>query len=401
MTPKKLTVSRKELVEALKLSQKSHLSPGFCQKQNIPLTYSCIVFTAHRPMEILDVCTSTLDMTVRVSIRMTEDEGLPETFTFAVTAQDFLPVFRRLEGEDIRFRIHEHRLEVLHSFGSFSVPLVEEGLDAFSESLARIQERYTPIHLKMEAASLRSVLNRCAFAMDHTIIRPTLCGISVRTGGDTVDFAASDGHKLVRIRQSAPGVPISRMIIPGDAVKILRHILPSEGSVNMFYSMAPEKREEENKAGCYVQSLTKDIDFWFKPVQGRYPDYTKVIPTFLSNIATIDRGMLLNSLDRLSFLGANGRSIISMNESCLHIKVSDEDFRTDAEERIPAVLQGPSLTFGMNLKFLMEVLRNIHTRNIQIAGNNPSQPFIIRPENQTETETITMLVMPFALGDEE
>ena len=400
MSPKELTVSRKDLARALKLTQKSYLSPGYCEKWNIPFSHSCIVFTAYPPMEVLGVCTSTRDMAVRVSIHMTQDKEIPEMFTFAVMAQDILPVFRRLEGEDIQFRIHEHRLEVLHSFGSFSVPLVEEGLDAFNAKLSGLQERDTPIHLEMEAASLRSVLNRCAYAIAKDSLRPVLNSISVRTGGDMVDFVASDGHKLVRIQKPVPGAPTSRMIIPEHAVKVLRHILPKEGSVDISYNTAPGDTEKENKAGCYVGVLNEGIDFWFIPADGKFPDYTKVIPKELDSVATVERNTLLKSLDRLHFFTPRDYSIISIKESGLHIKVSDKDFQTEAEECIPATLQGKPLTFGMNMKFLKETLRNIHSGNIQIAGQEPMNPFIVRPENQTETETVTMLVMPLHVDDE-
>ena len=399
MSSKELTLNRKDLARALKLTQKSYLSPGYCEKWNIPFSHSCIVFTADPRTGVLSVCTSTRDMAVRVSISMSEYEGLTEMFTFAVMAQDILPVFRRLEGEDIQFRVHEHRLEVLHSFGSFSVPLVEEGLDYFNAKLSGLQERDTPIHLEMEAASLRSVLNRCAYAIAHDSLRPVLNSISVRTGGDMVDFVASDGHKLVRIQKPVPGAPMSLMIIPEHAVKVLRHILPKEGSVDISYSTAPEDTEKENKAGCHVGSSTEGIDFWFIPADGKYPDYTKVIPKELDSVATVERNTLLKSLDRLHFFTSRDYSIISIKESGLHIKVSDKDFHTEAEECIPATLQGKPLTFGMNMKFLKETLRSIHSGNIQIAGQKPMNPFIVRPENQSETETVTMLVMPIHVDD--
>ena len=400
MSPKELTVSRKDLARALKLSQKTYLSPGYCEKWSIPFSHSCIVFTADPRTGVLSMCTSTRDMAVRVSISMSEYEGLTETLMFAVMAQDILPVFRRLEGEDIQFRIHEHRLEVLHSFGSFSVPLVEEGLDYFNEKLSGLQERDTPIHLETEAASLRSVLNRCAYAMAHDSLRPVLNSISVSTGGDMVDFVASDGHKLVRIQKPVPGAPTSRIVIPEHAVKVLRHILPKGGSIDISYSTAPEDTEKENKAGCYVGVLNEGIDFWFIPADGKFPDYTKVIPKELDSVATVERNTLLKSLDRLHFFTPRDYSIISIKESGLHIKVSDKDFLTEAEERIPATLQGKPLTFGMNMKFLKETLRNIHSGNIQIAGHGLINPFIVRPENQSETETVTMLVMPLHVNDE-
>ena len=159
--------------------------------------------------------------------------------------------------------------------------------------------------------------------------------------------------------------------------------------------------EKENKAGCHVESLTEGIDFWFIPVDGKFPDYTKVIPKELDSVATVERNTLLKSLDRLHFFTPRDYSIISIKESGLHIKVSDKDFLTEAEECIPATLQGKPLTFGMNMKFLKETLRNIHSGNIQIAGHGQINPFIVRPENQSETETVTMLVMPLHVDDEE
>lgn len=398
MEPKKFTVSRKELAQALKLTSKSYLSPGFCEKYGIPFAHSCIVFTAYPPLSHLDVYTFTGDMAVSVCTPISTDEE--DIFTFAFMAQDILPVFRRLEGEELQFLVHEKHVRITHSNGSFSVPLVEKGLNDFKANFDSIQAKEKPLYIELEAESLRSVLNRQAFAMARDELRPVMKGVHIRTGGETVDFVASDGHKLVRIQKPVKDAPMSRMNIPAHAVKVLRHILPRKGTVKMYYSTAAENTEEENNSVCHILMDNK-TEFWFIPTPGKYPDFTKVIPVNLTHVSTVDRNMLLKSLDRLHFFTSLGHCAISMKESCLQVKVSDKDFNLEAEERIPATLQGSAFTFGMNIRFLTETLRNIHTRNIQIAGNGTNTPFIIRPENQPESETITMLVMPLMLDDEE
>ena len=395
--PTTFSICQKELLTALKNVSKTPLPPGFCEKNGIPLIYSCVLFTIGEGSVYVQGADkkSAIRSTVCISNQTETGDGL----TFAVYLYDILPLVRLLDKQELTIEVNGEHMKFIHSSGSFSLPLMTNGIEIFKEYFNGLESSTYTYNICFDTPFLRSAFNRLSYAVAKDELRPVLNGVCVGTDGNAAYFVASDGHVLVRIQKQIEETFLSRFIVPSRSLNVLRHILTGTNTVSMAYTMAPEDTDQENKAVVYARTDT-GTEYWFTPVEGRYPDFNKVIPTVFSSTLQINRNALVCSLKRLSlFTGVSGAARFQMDPEALHIKTSDKDFNIEAEEVIPATRQGCELTFGMKIKLLLNTLRNIHTENVTIQGQGIERAYIISPDPQPDGETVTMLVMPMALAD--
>jgi len=395
--PTVFTVSQSDLLASLKTAQKTPLPPGYCEKNGLQLIFSCIVFTLQEDT-LLVQATDRLTA-IRIAVPVTVQQTSGKEYTFAVYARDFTYAVRCLGKQDLTLCIQGGKLKVTHSFGSFSMMLYAGHMDQFQAHLDALCSCECTHTLQLESAYLRSVLQRSSFAMAKGDLRPVLNGLYIGTGGNKLDFVASDGIVLVRIQKDMQDLPMSKIIVPERCVKVMRHIIPSAGTTAIHYKPAPENTEKPNDGIVHIDTGI-GIDFWFTPVQGKYPNFLKVIPESFVSTATVNRKELIQTIDRMNlFVGVSKGGRFQIKPDFLHLKVEDPDFGMEAEEQLPSVAQGTGLTFGLQFNNLMNILRNIHTASVTIQGTNPTQAFVIAPHPMPETERTTMLIMPMAIND--
>lgn len=391
------SVQQKDLESALKRVAKTPLSPGYCEKNGIPFIYSCIVFTLQEGS--LHIWASDRDTAIRSEVPVLNQDANHEETVFAVHHYDILPVVRRLDKQELGIEISGSHMKVSHSFGSFSLPLSNNGIEIFQERIKAMQERSCAYNLELKTSFLRSALSRLSYAVAQDYLRPTLNGVCVGTGENQLYFVASDGHVLIRIQKQVQESSLSRFIIPSRSLAVIRHILSGTSSVSMSYALASEDPGKVNEGVVHVRTDT-GIQYWFAPVPGRYPDFTKVIPTSFTGSMLVNRNTLAGSLNRLGlFTDVSEAARFQMYQDSLHIKVRDKDFGFEAEESIPSTLEGSGQTFGMRIKFLLNTLRNIHTENVNIQCEDTERAFVFSPHPQAETEKVTMLVMPMFMDE--
>lgn len=397
LKPITFSVLQKDLESALKQVSKTPLSPGHCNKNGIPFIYSCIVFILQE--KSLHIWASDRDTAIRSEVPVLDQETDHEGAIFAVHHYDILPVVRRLDKQELGIEISGSHMKVSHSFGSFSLPLSNDGIEIFQERIKAMQEKTCTYSLELGTSFLRSALSRLSYAVAKDDLRPMLNGVCVGTGGNQLYFVASDGHTLIRIQKQVQEASLSRFIIPSRSLVVIRHILSGTSSVSMSYALAPEDPEKDNEGIVHVCTDT-GTRYWFIPVPGRYPDFTKVIPASFTGSMLVNRNTLAGSLNRLGlFTDVSEAARFQMFQDSLHIKVRDKDFEFEAEESIPATLEGSGQTFGMRIKFILNTLRNIRTENVSIQCEDTVRAFVFSPHPQSETEKVTMLVMPMVMDD--
>jgi len=132
-------------------------------------------------------------------------------------------------------------------------------------------------------------------------------------------------------------------------------------------------------------------------VEGKYPNYEAVIPKENPNKLTIDRGLLLNSVKRVSIFANKTTHQVNLKlaGSSLNISAEDLDFANKADEKLTCSYSGEDMEIGFNSRFLIEMLNNIDTEEVIIEMSDPSRAGIILPSDSEATdENILMLVMP-------
>ncbi len=136
-------------------------------------------------------------------------------------------------------------------------------------------------------------------------------------------------------------------------------------------------------------------------LNGRYPDYNRVIPTSNPYTLTVDRRSLLTAVRRVGVFVDPGYSLekFRIGADSMTIKGDNKTNQSTAREHTPCSFDGPELTIGFSSIYLLEILNVLPTDDITIALADPGRPGVFRPmEDEKDTELL-MLLMPMTVTD--
>jgi DNA polymerase-3 subunit beta len=136
-------------------------------------------------------------------------------------------------------------------------------------------------------------------------------------------------------------------------------------------------------------------------IDGKYPNYEAVIPKENPNVLTIDRLEFYNSIRRVAIFASKSTHQIRLKiaGSELNISSEDLDFSNEAFERLSCQYTGEDLEIGFNSRYLLEMINNLTSEQINLEMSAPNRAGIIIPQDGvSENEEVLMLVMPVMLN---
>lgn len=393
-----IAVKTKDLVCALNAASRTVLSQSVCHNTNLPFTFSAIVFQVKSSF-MMNVMASNYRMHTTTRVQITDGKG--PCRRFAIMAEDFLPVVRRLEGEELTIEVFEYQAIFRHTYGSFTVPLVTEDLDFLFERMDRLETRCSDHFLSLENPFLHSMLKRLCKYTAQDDLRPAMKGICIRREKGSIHYVASDGHRLMRITKTDESdAEDSTLLISDDVIKILRRIVPNMGFTKIDWHESKNEEDPKDKAVCHV--FTGDTDFWFEPTYGKFPDFSKVIPGILPCSMRIRRTMLSRSLDRMSYF-CTVHKIISakVDKDKITLFGKDKDFNVESTETLPCEYSGKPFSFGLGIDNMQQILSSMICREVVIQSKgDPYSPLVVFPGKQSDRETVTILFMPCSVSED-
>jgi len=252
-----------------------------------------------------------------------------------------------------------------------------------------VQADFTVNNLSTEV--LYKAINNTIFATSSDELRPAMTGVYINFDDTNTTFVGTDGHKLIRYRRVDVATENGHsIIIPRKGLTLLKNILPSDNTdVELNFNVS----NAFFKFG-HIKMICRLID-------ERYPDYENVIPLENPIRMTIDRMEMLSSLKRISIYSnrTTHQVRLKITGSELLISAEDLDFSNEANERLVCEHTGDDIEIGFNARFLIEMLGNVETKQIELHLSAPNRAGLIIPQEQDENEDVLMLVMPVMLNN--
>ena len=238
----------------------------------------------------------------------------------------------------------------------------------------------------IEQDTFAQMLQRTAFAMSQNNVRYTLQGALLEITADSITAVATDGHRMAVNSISAKNSPtVIQTIIPRKAVMLLTKILSgSNDTINIQIS--------DNT----LVAATNEFTLSTKQIDGKYPDYKKVIPHNQNKIATIKKATFKNALQRTAIFcpeKINGIKL-EFKPNTLHISANDSQRQT-AEEEIVIHYDGPQVQVGVNVSYLLDNLSIFKSDTINILLSDDTSPITI--EEVDSPYDSTFVIMPIRL----
>lgn len=359
------------------------LSKVISSKNTLPIL-DCFLLEVRENTLTLTAADSEIRLVTSFEISDLEGEGI-----IAIPHRNLLDSLKELADQPLTFHVNDDNLEVSILFQNGKYNFIAQKGSEYPQ-IKPLQEEN--IHtLSIDPQVLLSGVSRTLFATAQDELRPVMNGVLFEVSADNISFVASDGHKLVRLKHSAfQGSESTSFILPAKPASLLKGVLAKE-------SEAVKITFDDTAAHVTMSNYTMTCRF----IEGRYPNYSAVIPTNNTNKAVIDRLSLINALKRVSVFSnqASGLIKLEFSPTAMRVFAQDLDFSTAAEETVTCQYEGSPLKIGFKASFLIEVLNNLSSENISLELSDPSRAGLIFPIEKEENEDILILLMPMMLND--
>ncbi|MFW5687357.1 MAG: DNA polymerase III subunit beta [Bacteroidota bacterium] len=321
-------------------------------------------------------------MTARLTVDMAEDEG-----NIAIPAKLLLDTLKTFSDIPVTLDIDKESFGVTLIAGDGKYRLA--GQDG--EEYPRPAAIDGASGLKIESDILHNAISKTIFAASNDELRPAMSGVFCELTTENVTFVATDAHKLVRYRrndiQASDNVSF---ILPKKPLNQLKGILATdEASVDLEFN-------DKNARFAF-----KNITMTCRLIEGKYPNYSAVIPLENPNKLTLDRSPFLNAIRRVSLFSnqATYQVKFKIAGTELHLMAEDLDYSNEARERLNCHFEGNDMEIGFNSKFMVEMLNNLETDQVVLEMSEPNRAGLILPlDDDNKDEDILMLVMPVMLN---
>jgi len=313
-----------------------------------------------------------------------------ESGAIAIPAKLLLDTLRSLPEQPITFQIDTETFgtQILTDNGRYKLS-GENPID-----FPKIPTVNKNMSVELSSDALLGAINNTVFATSTDDLRPAMTGVYLSFTAENATFVATDGHRLIRYRRTdITGTATTSLIIPRKALQLLKTSLPESRAGGPVEVKAEFSQSNASFTFGGTQLICRLID-------ERFPDYENAIPTNNTNVMTIGRTDLLNSLKRIVIYAnrTTHQIRLSLKANRLTISAEDLDYSNEANENLLCDYEGDDMEIGFNAKLMVEMLNNLSAKMISLEMSAPNRAGLIIPADKEENEEILMLVMPVMLN---
>lgn len=323
----------------------------------------------------VEFTTSDLEIQVRTSAELGGDPG---PFSTTVGARKLIDILRALPADQVvTLSAAQNKLTLaagksrftLQSLPADDFPLVNEAVD-FGPAFAIPQK------------TLKGLIGQVHFAMAVHDIRYYLNGILFIAEGKTLTLVATDGHRLALAQATLETeVPNKQeVILPRKTVLELQRLLADDDATI-------EMRFAANQAKFQFGGM----EFVTKLVEGKFPDYNRVIPRNHKNVLQVGRAPLLACLQRAAILTSEKFKGVRMNVEPGTLRVASSNAeQEEAKEELEVDYDGDAIEIGFNVTYLIDVLANMQQEMVKLELQDGNASALFSVPGETSFKYVVM-----------
>lgn len=228
---------------------------------------------------------------------------------------------------------------------------------------------------------LGRLLGKTHFSMAQHDVRYYLNGLLLETSGNTLRAVATDGHRLALCEAGLEGgdLPEQQVIVPRKGVLELQRLMSGEGTLVIELGTN------------HVRIQLDGIRFTSKLIDGRFPEYERVIPQDTSNSLLADRKTLRSALQRTAILSNEKyrgiRLIMRDNGMVLQAHNPEQE---EAEEELEIEYAGEEIEIGFNVNYLLDAFSALESETVNLAVMDGNSSCLIREPGKEDCKYVVM-----------
>jgi len=320
---------------------------------------------------------------VEIQIQTTAALGAgKESGATTVSARKLIDILRALpEGPEVSISVANRKATIQAGRSRFAL----QTLGAEEFPTVAVNEHFSA-SFQLPQKQLKHVFQMVHFAMAQQDIRYYLNGLLLVTEGNLVRVVATDGHRLAFCQAEIDGGSLTRneVIIPRKTVLELQRLLGDNDEAVLI-----------DVAANQVRFRFGEVEMVSKLVEGKFPDYQRVIPSGYKKAVLIQREALASSLARASILTSDKfRGVrLSLAPGVLKIQTSNAE-QEEAIEELEVDYAAEPLEIGFNVGYLQDVLGNLRSEQVQIEFGDSNTSALLTVPGDT---TFRYVVMPMRI----
>jgi len=317
---------------------------------------------------------------LEIQIQTSADIGAgKDAAATTVAARKLVDILRALPEADVALSLSNRKMAIASGRSRFNLQTLA------AEEFPTVAQAEFTADFTLPASTFKYLLSMVHFAMAQQDIRYYLNGMLLVVEGETVRAVATDGHRLALCEVAKDGASSKiEAIIPRKTVLELSRLLPdSDDPVRV------------QMAANQVKFSFADIELVSKLVEGKFPDYQRVLPAANTKVFAIGREDLMHALQRAAILTTDKFKGVRMVLATGSLKITSTNAdQEDAQDELEIDYTGDGLDIGFNVTYLLDVLANLKTEQIRFSlGDALGSALITMPDS----ERFKYVVMPMRI----
>jgi DNA polymerase-3 subunit beta len=237
--------------------------------------------------------------------------------------------------------------------------------------------------LTLPQAELARLIAKTHFSMAQQDVRYYLNGTLLETDGKLLRTVATDGHRLA--------IAEAVLAVSGKSINAQQVIVPRKGVLELQRILGPTGDVEIMIGSNHIRLQIGDIRFTSKLIDGKFPEYGRVIPAAPGKTVVVDREALRAALQRTAILSNEKyRGVrVSLAKDALKLQAHNPE-QEEAQDEVEIDYKGEEMEIGFNVTYLLDALAAVDTETVEIGLTDANSSCLIRSPGTTQSRYVVM-----------
>lgn len=365
----KFSIEREPFVEALQL-----VAGAVEKRQTLPVLANVLVEARDG---IIRLTGTDLEVELSAIIHL---DSIDSSGDITLPAKKLLDIIKSLpQGKTVEFQLEDGKMIVRSGRSRFTLSTLP------AADFPHVEEGVGTLNFSIPCTILSDMIDRTHFAMAQQDVRYYLNGMFFQLENESLQMVATDGHRLAMAEFKGVNESLSQGII-----------VPRKGMLELGRLVNGRSDEVQLTLGTnHIKLEIDEIRFTSKLIDGKFPDYNRVIPRNTDKTITVEKSLFKEGLQRAAILSNEkfkGVRLI-VNQDGLTL-LSNNPEQEEAEIQIPAEVDGDELEIGFNVQYLLDVVNSCRVDKLIINLGDVNSSCMIQ---EFEGSNALYVIMPMRL----